>query len=106
MECEKAEKLKYKEDQKSGFPKLQSHNIQDAYWRIYTNVPTSPDGKINSTLGDKVSNKFKESIEKSTFMTPMLSLWHKIDILHETSHTIVDWEALIMATKKSPSIQL
>ena len=35
-------------------------------------------------------------------MTPVLFLWHKIDTLHETSHTIVDWEALIMATKNLP----
>ena len=106
MECDTASKQKCKEYQKVGSPKIQSHNIQYEYWRIFTRYPTALDGKRNTALGHKVSNDLKVSIDNATFKKPLLACWHKIDTLHETSHTRVDSDALKIATKKAPSRQL
>ena len=94
---------KGKEDQEAGFPNSRSHNIKDEIWRIFTNIPTYSDGKINTALGDKVYTNIKDSIDNTTFNNPLLSRCHKIDTLHEKSHPRVDCDDLKKATKKAPS---
>ena len=106
VECDSAANQKWKEDQKSGFPKLQSHNIQYENWKLFTNTPTNTYGKRYTDLGNKVSTNLKDSIDNATFNKPLLALWHKIDTLHESSQTIIYWEALKLATKKVPTRQL
>ena len=106
VECNTLEKHKWEEYQESGFPKLQSHNIQDENWRLFTSAPTYPDRKRNIELGDKFYTNLKYSIDKSTFKKHLLSLWHKIYTLHEKYHPQVDWYAIKIATRKSPSRQL
>ena len=66
----------------------------------------APYVKISTETVHKVYTKIKDSIDNAMFKIPLLSCWHKIYTLHETSHTRVDWESLKLATKKAPSRQL
>ena len=92
-------KIETEKYQKAGFRNLQYYNIQDEKWRLFANAPTAPDGKRNTALGNKVSTNLKETIDNAMISKPLLSLWHKIDTLHETSH-------IKLATKKAPPRQL
>ena len=83
-----------------------THTIQDENWRLFTNFPTSSDGKRNTSLGAKVSSNIMYSIDNNTFKKTLPDLWHKIDTLNEISNPQVDWDALKAATKKAPSKQL
>ena len=103
VECDTAEKYKWKEDQKTGFPETQYQNIQDEKCRLFISVPTTLDRKRNTALGYKFCTNLKPSIYNTTFKKPLLYLWQKIDTLYEIYHTRVDWEAIKLATKESPS---
>ena len=71
LEFDTAEKQKQKEDQKAGYPKAQSHNIQDKKGRLFTSVPAALNGKINTALGYKISTDLKSSIDNVTFKKPL-----------------------------------
>ena len=52
---------------------MQSNNIQEKIWKLFTSYPTTPDGKRNTALGYKVSTNLKDSIDNATFKKPLLA---------------------------------